>query len=130
MIIITLLNNSQGAETCQKRGCVQKQLFEAISVSRQMDQLEVGEFLKPHNICSSDTYSSTKEQLQHELNEHLLAEVKRRGFESLESLLQWAKQSRFVVWVAVPISITVTCIYSVIITLLEATCLTTDIFFC
>ena len=52
VIIITLLNNSQGAEMCQKRGCVQKQLFEAISVTRQMDQLEVGEFLKPHNICS------------------------------------------------------------------------------
>ena len=72
-----------------------KKKFEAISVTRQMNQLKVGEFLKPHDNCISDTHSCTKEELQHELNEHLPEEVKRRGFEDLESLLQWAKQSRF-----------------------------------
>ena len=32
-----------------------------------MNQLEVGEFLKPHDNCISDTHNYTKEGLQHEL---------------------------------------------------------------
>ena len=93
VITITLLQAGQGAETQEKDTdtYVQKQTFEAISVTRQIDKLEVGECLiKPHHIDIS-----TKEELQYELNEHLLEEVYRRGFESLESLLQWAKQRRY-----------------------------------
>ena len=93
VITITLLQTQQGDETCEE--CVEKKMFEAISVTRQINQLKVGEFLKPRDNCISDTHSCTKEELQHELNEHLPEEVKRRGFEDLESLLQWAKQSRF-----------------------------------
>lgn len=92
VITITPLQAGQGAEPQEKNTHtnVQKQLFEVISVTRQRDKLTVGESLKSHHIDSS-----LKKELQHELDGHLIEEVYRRGFESLESLLQWTKQRRY-----------------------------------
>ena len=96
VITITHLDNAQGSQTCEQSTHLyeKKQLFQAVTVTRQMDQLKVGEYLAPHH-----TYSSTKAQLQHELNEHLFEGLYRRGFESLGSLLQWTEQSRYIYFI-------------------------------